>query len=484
MFGGRGERQGSWKYDEYPPKTGPGSLTGSENSTQMRIVLHFARVIDQLNQYNGMSPAQCTNQRAVWDVLQSRHAVVDGVPPTSLVDDTRGGVDDPEATESEDDTEQNRLLKALHSPIQRRKKRGQMNAEALATDVPESACGFPNAMADVRVIGDRVCLDERRVLRAVPVQRMMDVDSVASVRDSSDKVARRRRRRRAKRRDKKRDKKRARENAICDRAIARLAEHDAKHNIVNTASEAVVVDGDGSDDGSLMDIDDGMGGDEALEPVMGSDEAWDPGLADTIICVDSAASAVHPVQVEPLLYMTVSQMMQLTLSDVIDHRDVSGRFQAAQIIAKRCHRLKVHYVESGVEKWTNYQDDSLGLENFATHRSISDREQSTFLRVVVGDMMEVRLMGNQDWIPINVSRVVKGQFEFACTAVAPRFGRTSWWVHGDNTSELRRMRAPSPDHYQATDDLPPPMFDLNFSGSGGVERAQLHTVCYCHDLFV
>ena len=156
---------------------------------------------------------------------------------------------------------------------------------------------------------------------------------------------------------------------------------------------------------------------------------WDVHQKD---CVDS--SSEEEVVIE---YMTMSQARKLKPSDWIDLRDRDGRFVEAQIVEKRCTKLKIRYATFGDCVVSDYADE---LEKFAKHHAVSGSNQHTFASLAIGDCLDVRPRINGPWTVGEIIRVERGQIK-CCYYDANTGYHLCWWVHGDNNTEVQALQS-------------------------------------------
>eukprot|EP01083_Nonionella_stella_P014961 41898_1 len=150
-------------------------------------------------------------------------------------------------------------------------------------------------------------------------------------------------------------------------------------------------------------------------------------------------------------HMTQYEAGDLCLFDNVDHRDATGRFCVATIIAidpSKSSAVKIHYEDDLVDEYDVWSDYRLELFRFAKHRSISRRKQHLFVaELKIGDRVKVNppkyyvnksgLKKRSEWIEGILTAFDKksAQIQIAHKSNNAWF---VYWTHCDNLHEITK----------------------------------------------
>eukprot|EP01083_Nonionella_stella_P096508 271355_1 len=150
--------------------------------------------------------------------------------------------------------------------------------------------------------------------------------------------------------------------------------------------------------------------------------------------VSSSTASVSSSTPPFMAHMTIEEAEQLSINDMIDHRDIVGCCIPATIVDKKGSNLKINYPAWGDEWdiWSDYHDE---LYKFARYNSISDRRSHRLLKVKEGDLVDINPIRHKGW---KIGQIKELDPDSGQLKIAYRLDEYCHyvWTHIDNTNEI------------------------------------------------
>eukprot|EP01084_Bolivina_argentea_P146482 256453_1 len=136
------------------------------------------------------------------------------------------------------------------------------------------------------------------------------------------------------------------------------------------------------------------------------------------------------------LGLSLVEANRLRIGDEIDHRDDTGRYCRAKIIAKNATKLQINYTftlcKSKYDKWCDYAQE---LYRFRKYKSVWRRPAHRLNELKIGDFVDINPAIHKEWKPAEIKCInsQSGQVQVAYEFMDKTY---LWWTHLDDTNEI------------------------------------------------
>lgn len=159
---------------------------------------------------------------------------------------------------------------------------------------------------------------------------------------------------------------------------------------------------------------------------------------------DSTETSSEEFRFKRIPYKTPAEVTDLRVGQFVDHRDVIGKFVAAEVIDRKGEAVKLHYLKwpSKWDRWVNVNDPHVH-KDFAVFQSIvKEKPPINGLPFSVGDYIEARPMYyrkdvNTNWAFCEIKRIDKMQMQ-VCIDI-PHYKSRLYWLYAADIDEVKLM---------------------------------------------